>query len=189
VEAKHNIQCGVIMHSQIVCGEKLELMGSKALILGGVCRVGKEIIAKTIGSSMSTVTELDVGVVPYVKERYTQVRIELVKIKEEINKTQQIISYLSNLEKTNKLPDDKKEIFEKTQNTFEKLTQSEKTLKDEFEELEKEINENDNGIVKVYTVIYPGTRVSIGNAVEYITEINRSCILSKDGVDIKISTK
>jgi len=70
IHAKNNIKAEAILHSHIKCSNKLELCGKKGLLLGGTVKVGKEIIAKVIGSDMSsTVTEIEVGVDPTLKEK------------------------------------------------------------------------------------------------------------------------
>ena len=70
VEAKNDIKSEAIMHSNVKCGNKLELSGRKGLLVGGSCKVGKEIIAKVIGSHMATVTDIEVGVDPSLRERF-----------------------------------------------------------------------------------------------------------------------
>jgi len=47
------------MHSNVKCGNKLELSGKKGLLIGGKCKVGKEIVAKVIGSYLATHTDIE----------------------------------------------------------------------------------------------------------------------------------
>ena len=38
------------MHSQVLVKENINFIGKRGLIVGGICRAGKEIKAKNIGS-------------------------------------------------------------------------------------------------------------------------------------------
>jgi len=42
IEAKGDIKAEAIMHSNVKCGNKLELSGKKGLLIGGKCKVGKK---------------------------------------------------------------------------------------------------------------------------------------------------
>ena len=59
--ATGGIKAEAIMHSNIKCGNRLELSGRKGLLVGGVCKVGREITAKVIGSHLATATDIEVG--------------------------------------------------------------------------------------------------------------------------------
>ena len=70
-------------------------------MVGGTCKVGKEVSAKVIGSYMSTPTDIEVGIDPSLKERYKELKIEIEKIEEDLKKTEQAITIL-------KIPDARK---------------------------------------------------------------------------------
>ena len=98
IEARNDIKAEAIMHSNVKCGNKLELSGKKGLLVGGNCKVGKEIIAKVIGSPLATVTDIEVGVDPTVRERYKAVRDEMIRLEADIRKAEQAVNILRKLE-------------------------------------------------------------------------------------------
>ena len=172
IEARNDIKAEAIMHSNVKCGNKLELSGKKGLLVGGTCKVGKEIIAKVIGSHLATVTDIEVGVDPTVRERYKAVREEIVQMETDLRKAEQAIAILKKMEMTGTLTPDKKEMLAKSQRT--KVYYSSRLQQDAF------------GKIRCYDVIYPGTKVAIGSCMMYVKENLQYCTLYRDGADIRI---
>ncbi len=188
IEAKMDIKSEAIMHSTIRCGNKLELGGKNGLLIGGVCRVGKEINAKVIGSYMSTVTEIEVGADPSLKERYKKAREELVKLEEDIKKADQAINILKKLEAASQLTPEKQEMMVKSIRTKIYFSNKVNELKQEILDIEQRLQEEANGKIKVSNVIYPGTKVSIGTSTMYIKENLKYCTLYREGADIRVGS-
>lgn len=186
IEAKIDIKSEAIMHSTIKCGNKLELSGKKGLLIGGISRVGKEIHAKVIGSYMATVTELEVGLDPSLKERYKQAREELIKLEEDTKKADQAITILKKLEAAGSLTPEKHEMMVKSVRTKVYFSNRINELRQELVDIEQRLQEEANGKVKAYNFIYPGTRVSIGTCMMYVKENLQYCTLYREGADIKV---
>jgi len=170
VVAGEDIQAEAIVHSDIKCGNKLILVGRKASIVGGSCKVGREIEAKVIGSYLSTTTEIEVGVDPLMVEKYREIKKEILQLKENIKKCDQGIEVLRKIEAAGHLTDDKREMLQKF--TRSKIMASErlKELQSEYEEIEKRLEERNEGIIKVQDTVYPGVKITIGNVCKLIKE-------------------
>jgi len=188
IEAKMDIKSEAIMHSTVRCGNRLELSGKNGLLIGGVCRVGKEISAKVIGSYMSTITEIEVGVDPSLKERYKKAREELVTLEEDVKKADQAINILKKIEAAGNLTPEKQEMMVKSVRTKVYFSNRINELKNEILDIEQKLQEEASGKVKVSNVIYPGTKISIGTSSMYIKENLKYCTLYRDGADIKIGS-
>lgn len=186
ISAKGNITSEAIMHSNVKCGNKLELTGKKGLLVGGISRVGKEITAKVIGSYMATVTEVEVGVDPSLKERYKEVREEIRIMEEDLKKADQAIAVLKKMEQSGNLTPEKQEIMARGVRTKVYYSNRIKELKEEMIHIELKLQEEANGKIKVYNYIYPGTRVSIGTCTMLVKENLQYCTLYRDGADIRI---
>ncbi len=186
VEAKKNIKAEAIMHSNVKCGEKLELTGRKGLLVGGTAKVGKEISAKVIGSHMATVTSLEVGVDPNLRERYKFLRTEIISIQDSIKKADQAITLLRKLESVGALNDEKREVLAKSVRSKLFYTNRINEYKEEFAEIDAKLQQDVQGIVKAYNFIYPGTRVAIGTCMMYVKENLQYCTLYRDGADIRV---
>ncbi|MDF2986662.1 MAG: hypothetical protein K0R50_2172 [Eubacterium sp.] len=186
VEANNNIQSEAVMHSNIKCGNKLELTGRKGLLVGGTCKVGKIIVAKVIGSHMATVTDLEVGTDPTVRERYKQIKEEISSGESDIKKADQAIAILKKLEGMGALTPDKQEILTKSVRTKIYLSSSLEELKKEIAILDEKLQQEGSGKIRSLNVIYPGVKVTIGSSMMYVKEPLQYCTLYRDGADIRV---
>jgi uncharacterized protein (DUF342 family) len=185
--ARLDIKSEAIMHSNIKCGNKLELGGRKGLLVGGSCKVGKEIEAKVIGSNLAaTATDIEVGVDPTLRERYKELKKEIAVVEENIKKAEQAIKLLKKLQGAGALPPEKKEILDKSIRTRLFLTSRAKDIKDELVELELNLQQDAAGKVKCHNYIYPGTKVAIGTCLMYVRETLQHCTLYRDGADVRV---
>jgi uncharacterized protein (DUF342 family) len=186
VEAKNNIQSEAVLHSNVKCGNKLELTGKKGLLVGGTCKVGKIIIAKVIGSHMATVTDLEVGVDPTVRERYKKAKDDLVSMESDIKKADQAITILRKLEAVGSLTPEKQELMTKSVRTKIYLSSSLEEVKKEIIILEDQLQQEGNGKIRALNNIFPGVKVSIGSCIMYVKEQLQYCTLYRDGADIRV---
>jgi uncharacterized protein (DUF342 family) len=186
VEAKHDIKSEAIMHSNVKCGNKLELSGRKGLLVGGSCKVGKEINAKVIGSHMATVTDIEVGVDPTIRERYKALKDESASMEMDMKKAEQAVTILKKLEMAGALTPEKQEMLAKSVRTKVYLTNRIFELKEEISQIEAKLQEDSYGKIRSYNTIYPGTKVAIGSCMMYVRENLQYCSLYRDGADIRV---
>lgn len=186
IEAKNNVKSEAIMHSNVKCGNKLELSGRKGLLVGGTCKVGKEIIAKVIGSHMATVTDIEVGVDPTIRERYKALRDEIATMESDMKKAEQAITILKRLEIAGALTPEKQEIMVKSVRTKVFFTNRILELKDEMTQMEAMLQQDSYGRVRCYNFIYSGTKVAIGSCLMFVRENLQYCTLYRDGADIRV---
>lgn len=186
IEARNDIKAEAIMHSNVKCGNKLELSGRKGLLVGGTCKVGKEIVAKVIGSHLATVTDIEVGVDPTVRERFKAVKDEIIQIETDLRKAEQAITILKKMELAGTLTPEKKEMLAKSMRTKVYFSSRLVELKDEFTQLEAKLQQDAYGKIRCYNIIYPGTKVAIGSCMMYVKENLHYCTLYRDGADIRV---
>ncbi len=186
IEAQNNIEAEAIMHSNVKCGNKLELSGRKGLLVGGTCKVGKEIVAKVIGSHLATVTDIEVGVDPTVRERYKAVRDEIIQLETDVRKADQAITILKKMELANALSPEKKEIMVKSVRTKVFYSNRLVELKEEMNQLDAKLQQEAYGKIRCYNTIYPGTKVAIGSCMMNVKENLQYCTLYRDGADIRV---
>lgn len=186
IEARNDIKAEAIMHSNVKCGNKLELSGRKGLLVGGSCKVGKEIVAKVIGSHLATVTDIEVGVDPSIRERYKAVKEEIGQMETDLRKAEQAIAILKKLEMANALTPEKKEILAKSIRTRAFYGSRIQELRDEMNILEAKLQQEAYGKVRCYNYIYPGTKVAIGSCMMYVKENLQYCTLYRDGADVRV---
>lgn len=188
VEARNNISAEAIMHSNVKCGNRLELSGKKGLLVGGTCKVGKEIIAKVIGSHMATVTDIEVGVDPSLRERYKALKEEQNTIESDLKKAEQAITILKKLEMVGALTPEKQEMLTKSVRTKVFFNTRIVEIKDEMAVIEAKLQQEAYGKIKCYNFIYPGTKVAIGSCMMYVRENLQYCTLYRDGADVRVGS-
>ncbi|RCX15541.1 hypothetical protein DFR58_113123 [Anaerobacterium chartisolvens] len=186
LEAQNNITSEAIMHSNVKCGNKLELTGRKGLLVGGICKVGKEISAKVVGSHMATVTDIEVGMDPTLRERYKALKEEINTMEADMKKADQAISILKKIEAAGMLTPDKQEMMAKSVRTKIFFGSRVSELREEFTQIEAKLQQDAYGKIKIYNFIYPGSKVTIGSCVMYVKENLQYCTLYRDGADIRV---
>lgn len=185
VSAKNDIKSEAIMHCMVNCGHVTELGGKKGLIVGGTIRVGKEIFAKTIGSPMATVTELEVGIDPNIRERYKEIKDKASEFEAELKKTEQAIELLNKMKSAGSLPLMKQVMLSKLLKTRDQINSELPELKKEISQIEEKFSAVTEARIKVQDTIYPGTRLSIGSAMKFIKENAQYVVFYLEGADIK----
>lgn len=188
VEARNDIKSEAIMHSNVKCGNRLELGGRKGLLVGGTCKVGNEVAAKVIGSQMNTVTDIEVGVDPHLRERYKACREEVATIEADIKKAEQAIAILKKLEQAGALTPEKQDIMAKSVRTKIYYSNRIEEIKAEVAQIEARLQQEANGKIKIYSIAYPGTKVAIGSCIMYIKENLQYCTLYRDGADVRVGS-
>lgn len=188
IEVKGNIQSDAIMHSQITCGRKLEANGRKGLLVGGSFKVGEEIKAKVIGSPMATITELEVGINPDMRKKYDEVKNELKQIVDNLDKTTKAVDLLTKMSKSIELPLDKKLLLSKSVQLKLQLQQKQEQVLSEQNELEVYFEELSRGKVRVYDIIYPGSRILIGSSTMYVKDSIKFVSFYRANAEIKMGS-
>jgi len=186
VEAANDLKAEAIMHSDVKCGNRLELGGRKGLLVGGITRVGREIDAKVIGSYLATNTVIEVGVDPNVRDRYKFVKAEIANIEENVRKTDQVIMLLQKLESVGKLTDEKKELLEKSLRSKVFYENKLHEYRHELAVLEEKLQGEAQGRISVQNYLYNGVKISIGSAKMNVKETLQYCTLYRDGADIRV---
>lgn len=188
VRAGGFIQTESIMHSKVTAGAEIIVRGKKGFITGGIIRAGKFIEAKTAGSVMGTQTVIEVGENMNLVEEERELLNEKRTIRENIDKTEKILFFISKkIKDREQLP--KEKIIQ-----FQQLSVSNKEFKKRIEEINARLEELDlmlenstKGYVLVDDVIYPGCKVTISNISTYIRSETKHCRLIRDGADVRVT--
>lgn len=186
IDVKGNIHSDAIMHSQVVCGKKLEAAGRKGLLVGGNFKVSDEIKAKIIGSPMATITELEVGINPEMRKNYEILILDHKSNLDNLGKVTQAADLLTKLAQKMELSIDKKELLSKSIQAKLQLTDKIRINNEEIKELEVYLEDISKGKIKASEVIYPGTRVTIGSSVMYVKDPLQYLTLYRANAEVKI---
>ena len=127
-----------IMHSEVNAGLNVQVGGKRGVVVGGVCRAGKSLVCKNLGSNLATITIVEVGVNPDLWLAYNQVSRDIENIKQNLDKADKALKILKQLEeKLNKLPPDKEKLRQKLLDTRKQLQRDNTRLELEKFDLEQ----------------------------------------------------
>lgn len=189
VEAGGYISADAIMHSNVSAKGDITVDGKKGYITGGIIRSGTLVSAKTIGSSMGTSTNIEVGIEPAIITEYHDLGKEQEGIKEEQEKNLQVLMALAKRIKLGeKLPPDKMLQFKKANEARERMTKYEEEIVERMKVLKETIDNYEGGCVKVSSTAHPGVKLTISNAVYYVKTETSYCRFVKAQGDVKIDS-
>lgn len=175
VFAEENIIANSILHSKIKCGGHLRLIGRKSVIIGGKVIVGGDIIVKYIGSPMSNNTEINIGVSPKVLERYDEIVKEIKEKYARYEKLEKTIEFLSkkNIEK---LSEEKKQLFSDSIKEKMEIKKRLSVLKRDITIIRPLFTKR-MGKLQIRTYIHSGTKIVANDAILFIKEDLRACLI------------
>lgn len=186
IEAGHIIHISdVSLHSQLKAGKKIILEGKRGMATGGSLSAGEEIQAKVIGNPMFVITRLAVGIDPMLQQRYQ----EACKAFSEAQKAlSQLKKSLVTLEKIDlsKLPPARLEQVQKLRRSEYPLIGDVERNKKLIEELDQEMQNRQQGKIRVLDILYPGARISINSVLKNIQSQERNCLLRVADEEIKV---
>ncbi len=189
VEAGGYVSADAIMHSNVSAKGDITVDGKKGFITGGVIRSGTLVSAKTIGSSMGTSTNIEVGIEPAIIAEYHNLGKEQEGIKEEQEKNMQILMALAKRIKFGeKLPPEKLLQFKKANEARDVMTKREEEIVERMKVLKETIDNYEGGMVKVSSVAHPGVKLTVSNAVYYVKTETSYCRFVKANGDVKIDS-
>lgn len=159
-----------IMHSVVRAGRHIVCDQSKGLIVGGLIQSGVSVSAKTIGNAMSTVTTVEVGVLPQLREEQGRLRTVLKEQIENLDRTEKALVILDQMAATGKLSADRLLMRQKLmltkQQTQHIITQS----KERILEIEKMLENSEDSSIIVKQTIFSGVKIVIGRYTKFIKD-------------------
>lgn len=187
VNSGGKIMTDAIMHSQIVATDDIVVKGKRGLIAGGSVRTKTRIEARTVGSTMGTATDLEVGIDPKITEHYHAIEKDLEKLASEKENLLQNLKILKKrMEAKGKLDDEKMKSLKATSERIKEIDELTKQYSEEYEKLGEELERTSDGKIIVENIAYPGVTMTISSVTNNIkTEVQHSAFV-RDGADIRI---
>lgn len=176
-----------IMHSQVTAKDDVQVHGKRGLIAGGRVQTKTRIEARTVGSTMGTTTELEVGIDPAVTERYRYIEKEMEGLENEKDALMQNLKILKKrLDTVGKLDDEKLKTLKDLGTRIQEIDKQLEQDSQEHEFLEQELGEQSAGKIIVENIAYPGVTMTISSVTTHIhTETQHSAFV-REGADIRV---
>lgn len=159
-----------ILHSDVISGGKVILIGTRGTIVGSTVKARDEISVVNVGNKkFESKTVLEVG-------RMTQHRLSLkeieTEIKEERENYRRISKNIRILEnKLNRLPQEQQELFENMKLAHQALREKIHGFIEEGKAIKKAIAGTIEGKINVFGTLYPEVRVIMGGNVYSINDM------------------
>lgn len=178
VKAGKSVYSNSIMHSSVYSEDKIVLTGKKGLLVGGDIHVKNEVSAKNIGSSLGTITNIEIGNSSETIEKHNKLLEEKKVLSDKASKLEQIINTLKSV--GDNLTPEKKHFMNKTISTKSHVDKTLSEKNNEIKRLKKEIK-FDNGRLVAHDTIHSGVKVSIGDATMSIEDtLSHVCLINRE---------
>jgi uncharacterized protein (DUF342 family) len=177
-----------IMHSMIRAGRSVNCNGPKGLIVGGTIQAGERVTARTIGNSMATVTVIEVGVLPELRNEMIHLRNQLKVHTENIDKSDKALTLLDQLAAAGQLSPDKVAMRIKLNHSKKQVIGEQNSIRERILEIEKSLEDSEKAKVQVVSTIYGGAKIVIGRYTKFIKDpVSRLTFCLSEG-DISMIT-
>ncbi|NHN28356.1 DUF342 domain-containing protein [Paenibacillus agricola] len=159
-----------IMHSNVHATHSVICKGSKGLIVGGIIQAGEFVQARTVGNSMSTVTVIEVGVVPEMRNELVLLRSQLRSVNENIEKSGKALTLLDHLAALGQLTPEKVSMRVKLNHTKKQFIEEQGLFKERVLEIERSLEDSEKANVEVAATIYSGAKIVIGRYTKFVKD-------------------
>ena len=171
------------MHSNLSAGRKVICQSDKGIIVGGEIQAGGSVISSTIGNEHTTMTVIEVGVNPELKEEMRGIHKEKIEVDILLDKIEKGLALFDKMEASDQvLPPERQKM--KIEFIKQKLVIHNRLeeIKDRELNLEEIVDQVNNAYIDVKKVVYPGVKLVIGKAVKFIKEeIKHAKFVLEDG--------
>ncbi len=159
-----------IMHSIIRAGRAVVCTSAKGLIVGGTIQAGERVEARTVGNSLSTVTVIEVGVLPERRNELLSLRSQVKESTEALRKTEQALALLDPLAASGQLSMEKMALRIKLGHTKRKTVEEINAMKERLLELETLQEQSNAAVVEVASIIYGGAKIVMGRYTRFVKD-------------------
>lgn len=183
VICKKDIEADVIMHSFVECDGQIKLSGKKSLLVGGKIYVRFDIDAKTVGSEMGTITDIQLGITSEVLDALHAAQEQIKTLTDNIKKLSQASAMLKK-QYDQTQSKDIKVMLDKTESSRTDYTQQLDSAKAELIGLNDLVESLKGSKVKAEN-IYPGVRLKISNSYYNVKAPLKNVILRREDGEIR----
>lgn len=188
VKSEGFIEAESILHSQVSSNGEIEVTGKRGIIAGGIVRATSKITCKTLGSSMGADTAVEVGVDPSAKERYQFLQKDLVELQKSIRNMKTVIENFQKKISTGvQLSPEQIKYVKTLMNAFRDTNVKLQEESREFDQLDDAIRSSGHACIVVNGEVYPGTKVTIGDASLIVKDNIKFCRLIRESGEVKLA--
>lgn len=188
VTAGGSVSTEAILHSDVAAGTNITVTGKKGFITGGKVSAANLIEVKTLGSSMSADTIVEVGIDPVLKLKASELQKRIADNSKVIGQIRPVLTAMAQ-----KLSQGVKLRPEQTK-TLHEMIQMESQLKEmierdteEYKNIQAMMEESNAAHVEVTGEVYAGTKISISDSSMVVKTGMKYCRFVRDHGEVKMA--
>lgn len=152
IDVKGNIYANAILDSDVSCNGEVLLLGEKACVIGGICRIGKRLRAKKIGNQSNVLTNIRLMGPNTIIQKKFELEIQKETQQKTLEKLNTIVNALNNF---SGMPEEQKKQTKLRALLSKQNTELEiKELENKINDLEKRARTLTTGEIIVEKAIY-----------------------------------
>ena len=180
VIAEDTVHSGAILSSYVLANKKIVVEGKLGNVVGGKLKATNLIEVTNIGSLSESKTEIEVGIDRFVYERQAYLVNESNRVKEEVEKIEQVINLLDGKSTNNNSEAIRHKLIKTKLDKLALMTRN----KQEIDEIVERINMSQDAKIEVSNYIYPGVLICIDSYHLPITGVYRNVMFLRRGEQI-----
>lgn len=176
-----------ILHSTVMAQGDITVDGKKGFISGGRICATNLVKVKTLGSHLGTVTVIEVGATPDMKEKLGQLKKSIADMTKKMRDIDPVITtYAQKYKQGVNISMDQMKYLKTLIKAREKITEELRTANSEAEKLDVLVSQQANAQVIVQDEAFPGVRIVIGEASMTVQNNMHYCRFVKVRGDVKM---
>lgn len=189
VTANGFVETEAILHSTVMAGSEVNVVGKKGLISGAHVSATNGIHAKTLGSQMGADTILELGVNPAIKLRYQELMEQIDKANKSIRQIQPVlVASTQKLSQGVKMSQDQMKYIQEMAIAFKQLQEQLAKDMQEYDELDELLSSDTVASVTVKDTVYAGTKIAFNDLSMVVKQDYTFCKFYKAGGEVKVTS-
>lgn len=187
-EAEGYVSSESILHSRVMAGTEVNVDGKRGFITGGKVTATKLINVKTLGSNMGADTTVEVGSDPKMKQRVAQLQQIIAEDTKTLQSIQPIlVSTKQKIAQGAKLTADQLKYVQSLAAANKQKSEALEKNNAELDELMGQLTGAEGMQVIVRGMVYPGTKICIGDVSMTVQKDTHYCRFVKERGDVKMA--
>lgn len=187
VTCKGELKADAVLHSEVVCREKVTVLGKKGQINGGSLKTYADIQATSLGSTMGAATKIEILSDKELIIRANELKEEVEEAEESLQKIDKVVATVKKqIAKGQDVMPEQKQYLKQATVGKPTLIQSIRDMKEERERLLMRVQKNKRASVSAQGIVYSGVDITIKEARKIQHEQVSYCRFVREGADVKI---
>lgn len=187
VKCKGTLKADAVLHSEVSCRGKVDILGRKGLLNGGSLSTYADVHITTLGSTMGAATKIEIISDKDLIIRTNELKDEIDEIKEMFAKIDRVIaSVKEQLAGNQEISPEQKEYLKLMTVQKPVLAKKMKGMREEREKLLDRIEKNKHSCIRVEGVVYSGIEVIVKDVRKIQHEQVSHCRFVRDGADVRM---